>query len=98
MPLNVLHKRNKEAREEHDFIMPAVMEQTLRAFYRACMDYGVDTRDLYSTLVADAISHTSKGRLLTALTGLKSEVLDTILREEVIKRFEELAQEKDKEL
>lgn len=79
---------------EQDYSMPDELEQALIQFIDTCLDYRVDdqtTQHFISQLVNSNDSKTENKLTLSSVTGLKTHVVNTLIRQQVILKMNELA-------
>lgn len=81
-----------------DHIMPVELEQALIQFIEVCLDYRVSaTTSHFITQLIASNDSTLEGRsTLSSLSGLKAHVINTLIRQQVISRMNELAHEHER--
>lgn len=78
---------------EQDHSMPDELEQAIIQFIDICLDYRVDDSPMHfiSQLMSSNDSKTENKLTLSSVTGLKTHVVNTLIRQQVILKMNELA-------
>ncbi|GAB7224771.1 hypothetical protein VoSk93_39900 [Vibrio owensii] len=81
-----------------DFVMPVELEKALIQFIVTCLDYKVDKGGAHfiTQLVQSNSGSTDRGITLSSISGLNNHVINTLIRQQLICKMNELANEHDR--
>lgn len=83
---------------QQDHSLPDELAKALIQFIETCLDYRVDeTQHFITQLMSTNNSKTEQKLTLSSVTGLKSHVVNTLIRQQVISRMNELAHKHERE-
>lgn len=83
---------------QDDHVIPHEFEQALKHFIDTCIDYKVDSKstNFINQLLQSNDGKTEASVTLHSVTGLKQHVINTLIRQQLICKMNELAKEQER--